>query len=299
MSDTGAEAPIRLLLVEQDTDYANWLQLEMRGVKSVRFAPVHVDSLDRAVEHLKQMSFDMVLLELALSDSRGLDTFLRIQPVAADLPVVILTGYDDLGAATEAIHKGAQDYLIKGEISANTIIRSLLFSLERHKTWLTLQRLSLKDDLTGLLNRRGFLSLALHHVKIAQRENWKTMLLFADVDNLKAINDSYGHAEGDQVLRSVGDILRDTFRTSDLIARLGGDEFIAFAVNTTEDGAKKIISRLEEQVQQHNRDLQKYQLSISYGVAIFDPETELSLEEMIAQADVELYKHKHSKRRFD
>jgi len=151
--------------------------------------------------------------------------------------------------------------------------------------------------LTGLFNRRGFLSLALHHVKIAQREDWETMLLFADVDNLKAINDSYGHAEGDQVLRGVGDILRDTFRTSDLIARLGGDEFIAFAVNTTESGSQNIISRLEERIQEHNHELQKYQLSISYGVAIFDPNTELSLEEMIAKADSELYKHKRSKRK--
>lgn len=297
MSVTGADAPIRLLFIEKDSDYANWLQLEMRGFKSVRFAPVHVDSLARALEHLKQMSFDLVLLELELDDSQGLDTYLRLHTLTTELPVVILTGNENLEAATEAIRKGAQDYLVKGEISAKSIIRSLLFSLERHKTWLTLQRLSLKDDLTGLFNRRGFLSLALHHVKIAQREDWETMLLFADVDNLKAINDSYGHAEGDQVLRGVGDILRDTFRTSDLIARLGGDEFIAFAVNTTESGSQNIISRLEERIQEHNHELQKYQLSISYGVAIFDPNSELSLEEMIAKADSELYKHKRSKRK--
>ena len=88
-----------------------------------------------------------------------------------------------------------------------------------------LQQLSYNDELTGLLNRRGFLSMAQQQLKIAQREDWQLVLLFADLDSLKNINDNFGHTEGDRALKNVAAVLKKTFRTSDLLARLGGDEW--------------------------------------------------------------------------
>jgi diguanylate cyclase (GGDEF)-like protein len=149
--------------------------------------------------------------------------------------------------------------------------------------------------LTGLLNRRGFLSLAEQQLKIAQREVWELVLLFADLDGLKNINDNFGHPEGDRALRTVATILRETFRTSDLIARLGGDEFIVLAINAPAAGIQTMVARLQRNIERYNAQNQYYQLSLSYGVAQFDPHLETSLESLIFKADQALYEQKRNK----
>ena len=138
--------------------------------------------------------------------------------------------------------------------------------------------------------------MADQQIKIAHRENWQLLLLFADLDGLKKINDTFGHPQGDQALRQVGEILRGTFRTSDLVARLGGDEFIVMAPNVSPAGIEPIIKRLQDAINRHNSALSDYELSLSWGVALFDPRFQSSLDEVIVQADQELYLHKRRKR---
>jgi diguanylate cyclase (GGDEF)-like protein len=138
--------------------------------------------------------------------------------------------------------------------------------------------------------------MANQHIKIARRENWKLLLLFADLDGLKKINDNYGHPQGDVALRVIADILRETFRTSDLIARLGGDEFIILAPNVSPEGVEAIIGRLQENIERHNTRLSSYQLYLSWGVELFDPRYQPSFEEVIIAADQALYQHKRQKR---
>ena len=138
--------------------------------------------------------------------------------------------------------------------------------------------------------------MAQQQLKIAQREDWELVLLFADLDSLKNINDSFGHTEGDRALKSIATVLKKTFRTSDLIARLGGDEFIVLALNAPAAGVKTMTTRLQSNLDRLNSQNRYYQLSLSIGIAQFDPNRVSSLEAMIMQADKALYENKRKRR---
>ncbi|MEJ2265577.1 MAG: diguanylate cyclase [Anaerolineales bacterium] len=296
MSDAIVPEPINLLVVE-DSYAKNGLSLRpvLNKPAFTRFKLRQADHLDEALLLLVQEEFDLILLDLFLPDSQGLDTFLQIYEHTPEIPIVAATDGDDRALAIEVIREGAQDCLVKGDMDGDRLERALLYAVERNRYRTVLHNLSLRDELTGLLNRRGFLSLASQHLKIAERSGWTILLLFADMDGLKIINDNFGHPEGDKALRGVAGILRKTFRGSDLLARLGGDEFIALALNVTEGGALAIMMRLRQKVRDYNSQSHRYQISLSFGVAQFDPEDHLPLDEMIAQADKALYKDKQKK----
>ncbi|MHB8842897.1 MAG: sensor domain-containing diguanylate cyclase [Candidatus Aquicultor sp.] len=161
-----------------------------------------------------------------------------------------------------------------------------------------LKTLSLKDDLTGLYNRRGFFTLAEQGLKTAQRIGTEMVLIFGDLDNLKGINDTFGHKEGDQVLVDTAQILKETFRESDIIARIGGDEFVVLAMNNLETSAEKLINRFKQALNDHHFQTKcPYTLSISLGMACFDPQNPCSIEALLAQADKLMYENKQKRDR--
>lgn len=173
----------------------------------------------------------------------------------------------------------------------------LLFDLDsqRRHAEAQLHELTLTDDLTGLRNRRGFLLLSEHELKLAR--NKRTMielwLLFIDLDGLKRINDSLGHAVGSQAITHAGAILAQTFRDSDLIARLGGDEFAVLAVSDRPDGGGIMVERLQNNIRAFNlKGKQPYRLSASIGVVRVDPARTALIEDALKQADEAMYEHK-------
>ena len=169
---------------------------------------------------------------------------------------------------------------------------------DRKKAEETLKTLSLKDELTGLYNRRGFFILAEQGLKTAQRMGREMLLIFGDLDNMKGINDTFGHKEGDQALMDTGQILRETFRESDIIARIGGDEFVILAMKGPETSAEKLISRLEQVLKAHHLQTKgSYTLSLSLGIAYYDPNNPCSIEVLLTQADKLMYENKSKKGR--
>jgi diguanylate cyclase (GGDEF)-like protein/PAS domain S-box-containing protein len=158
-----------------------------------------------------------------------------------------------------------------------------------------LENLSLTDDLTGLYNRRGFLTLAEQQLKHAQRSDEQLVLVFADLDGLKQINDRFGHQEGSNAIMRAAQILKETFRESDIVARLGGDEFTVLATVASSDRADIIKIRLEQKLKGFNvlHD-QPYNLSMSIGVVLLDPRNKLSIDDLIRKADAAMYEHKHA-----
>jgi diguanylate cyclase (GGDEF)-like protein/PAS domain S-box-containing protein len=159
-----------------------------------------------------------------------------------------------------------------------------------------LRALSLMDDLTGLHNRRGFMTLAEHALKTAHRVNRSVWLLFADLDGLKRINDSFGHQEGDQALKDLTEILKKTFRESDIIGRLGGDEFVVLGMGLPEVSEGAILNRLVQTVEEVNRRPgRKYSLSLSAGFTMSDPGISSTVEELLFQADKRMYLEKRKK----
>lgn len=159
-----------------------------------------------------------------------------------------------------------------------------------------LRNLSLTDDLTGLNNRRGFFTLAEQYMKIAKRQKRPFSLLFCDLDGLKQINDTFGHQVGGQALTETADVLRETFRESDILTRIGGDEFVVLATDASRGDMDVILDRLAKNVEKHNADMRRpYKLSISCGISYFDPDEPESLEGMISQADAAMYEQKRDK----
>jgi diguanylate cyclase (GGDEF)-like protein/PAS domain S-box-containing protein len=165
---------------------------------------------------------------------------------------------------------------------------------ERKRTIDELHSLSLTDDLTGLYNRRGFLTLVEQRLKHPNRTNERFVLVFADIDGLKQINDRLGHHQGSQAIVKAAEILKQTFGTSAIIARLGGDEFTALAMAPSNDDAETIKARLQEKIQSFNAPHElPFELSISVGIVLLDPHSKLSIDEWIHKADAAMYEHKH------
>ncbi len=158
-----------------------------------------------------------------------------------------------------------------------------------------LRYLALTDDLTCLYNRRGFFAAATQQLKLARRNAQSMLFLFCDVDNLKLINDCYGHREGDLALVRIADALEEAFRDSDILARLGGDEFAVLALEASSQHEGVILRRLEESLKKSNANELRYGLSLSVGVARFDPQHAVSLGDLMELADRNMYEQKRKR----
>jgi diguanylate cyclase (GGDEF)-like protein/PAS domain S-box-containing protein len=161
-----------------------------------------------------------------------------------------------------------------------------------------LRTLSITDDLTGIYNRRGFFALAGHRLKLASRMKKGIFMLYADVDGLKEINDSFGHKEGDMALVDIANILKTIYRDSDIVARIGGDEFVVIPVGVEGDSIEMISSRLQKKLEIHNsRSNRRYKLSVSFGIVFYDPQRPCTIDELISQADMLMYEHKRKNKK--
>jgi diguanylate cyclase (GGDEF)-like protein len=159
-----------------------------------------------------------------------------------------------------------------------------------------LRSMALTDELTGLYNRRGFLLLGMQNLRLAARSEQPLHLFFADVDCLKAVNDTHGHTQGDAFLVGCAEVLKMTFRESDIVARIGGDEFAILAQGGTEESGEAVLNRLDSSLRLLNRDvLAPQQLSLSVGAARFDPASPVSLSELLSIADREMFSHKRAR----
>lgn len=292
------DKPIKVLLIEDNPGDERLLREMLKEIRSACIDMTCVTSLDEALRIFDYVVFDLFLLDLNLPDINGLETFRRIHEAAPDVPVVVLSGMDDETVAVGAVQAGAQDYLMKGEVDGNLLARSLRYAIERHRMSMALRSLSLVDELTGLYNRRGFLTLAVQQLKTAERLNQRMMLLFADLDDLKRINDNLGHGAGDMVLKETADVLRETFRESDIIARLGGDEFVVLVMATGGESGKAIADRLTDCLEAHNSgEGRTCRISLSMGIADYDPKLPCSIDELLEWADNRMYVQKKAKRK--
>jgi diguanylate cyclase (GGDEF)-like protein len=182
-------------------------------------------------------------------------------------------------------------------LNSQRIERDLLVAIDqRKKAEEAFKTLSFKDDLTDLYNRRGFFILAEQGLKTAQRMGKEMMLIYGDLDNLKGINDTFGHKEGDQALVDASRILKKSFRESDIIARIGGDEFVILAMNSLEASADKLINRFKQVLNSYLfKTKRPYNISMSLGMACFDPQNPCSIDDLLAQADKFMYEDKQKK----
>ena len=160
-----------------------------------------------------------------------------------------------------------------------------------------LSKISTIDELTGLKNRRGFLTETQAVISSSINEEQRAILLFADMDNLKIVNDTFGHEDGDFALRTIATALKSSLRNGDIIGRIGGDEFVAFALLNSQQSADLIANRIHKRLADINANSDKpYYIEASIGIVDFICHTDLDIQTLIKQADDALYENKSHKR---
>jgi two-component system, cell cycle response regulator len=204
---------------------------------------------------------------------------------------------DQILSALEEISDGLKSGALNERSLDNALQRAASCAMRQSLLDREIRCLAVTDDLTGLYNRRGFLASATHHLKLAHRNSQNALLLFCDVDNLKGINDSFGHKTGDVALIRAAVALTETFRDSDILARLSGDEFAVLASDASIASRQVIVKRIEESLEKANIAESRFKLSFSVGMARFDPGSARTLGELMAYADWDMYLHKRRHRR--
>jgi two-component system, cell cycle response regulator len=285
---------IHILLVEGDPADARRLAQMLRAGGAAKFRLRRAHKLRHAKRHLQNGRADVALVDLSLPDAKGLDVLVEAQRTAPSVPFIALSGAADDSLAAQALQLGAQDFLVKSELNPYQLARALSFAIARQQAQLHLRSLSLMDELTGLHNRRGFISLAEQRLKLTSRQGVRSTLIFIDVDNLKYINDNFGHREGDYALHQIARLLRECFRESDIIGRLGGDEFCVLLSQSAETGDLLVRKRLVHLIEKSNENSRRfYALSVSLGIADVAGPNELA--QQIGRADALMYEHKRAK----
>jgi len=287
----------KILLVEDNPGDKRLVQEAFREIAELQSEIVHCDTLKQALESLAGGRPDVVLIDLGLPDAQGLEAVRRIHDAAPEVPLVVLTMLNDESLGMQALKEGAQDYLIKTHIDWRTIWRALCYAIERQRVQVELFNLSFSDDLTGLYNRRGFLTLTHHQIKLSYRTGKSFLVAFIDLDGMKQINDTFGHQEGNHALVETANILRDSFRQCDILARIGGDEFAVFVADATQDNIDTVRQRVWQKLELCNADpSRRYNLSFSVGIVPANGSEGCDLEEILMRADAAMYEQKQGKR---
>jgi two-component system cell cycle response regulator len=288
---------LKILLVEDNPGDARLFKEALKEAYASKFDLVHCSSLAQALDLMAKSPPDVVVVDLGLPDAFGIDVVQRTRANAPAVPVVVLTSRVDEALGLQALHEGAQDYLIKGQLDPHLLSRALRYAIERHRMQAALQSESLMDELTKLYNRRGFMALARSHLKLAERTRAQFALVFVDLDQMKQINDTLGHLEGDRALVETAALLSESVRQSDIVARLGGDEFVLLLTTAEKGSEEGIRRRLQEQLDACNSQPgRRYSLSFSVGVVTAGFDRWPTLEDLLAEADALMYRQKQKQK---
>ena len=287
----------RLLLIEDEPVTAKVTRRMLEKIGDGYYHITHTTNLEESLTALKSEAFDVVLTDLNLPDSKGLNTPEYIISTDPDVAVVVLTSTESDNIGIRAVQLGAQDYLVKGAFSDSTLNRCIRYSMERHRLQRTIRQLAVIDELTGLYNRRGFNSLKSDVLQQARQNDHQGFLCYFDIDNFKKINDRFGHPAGDEALSEFAALLRRVFRKETVLVRIGGDEFVIMGVESRPGLLDENLQLLRALLDEHNEERKNsYQITTSVGITTFGRETALDMDQVMAMADKALYVDKRKRR---
>ncbi len=299
---------VKILLIDDDEDdyvVTRDLLSEARGLKHT----LHwIPSYEEAIGIICENKYDVYIVDYRLGERTGLDLLYNASCQGCRTPFILLTGEGDHETDLKAMKAGAADYLVKGEISAPLLERSIRYAIERKRTEERIYHMAFYDSLTNLPNRVLFqdrLRLALAN---AERYHQMSAVLFLDIDNFKRINDTFGHILGDRLLKEIAKRLSSIMRkcdsvtrdAPDLIARLGGDEFTVLlnVISKLEDAAK-VANRIKDTISiPFNLDGYEIFITSSIGIAIYPSDGE-ETDCLLKNADAAMYHAKeHGKNNY-
>jgi diguanylate cyclase (GGDEF)-like protein len=286
-----------VLLVEDNLIDAQLVRRLLRRVTASYYRITHVRTLNDAILSAEELTPDVILADLNLPDSRGTETVTSLQTSYPDIPLVIVSAWEDEAISLRSVKAGAQDYVVKGHIDGANLHRVIRYAVERKRTELELVRLAHYDQLTSLPNRTLLRERVEHALARAVRAGAGVATLVLDMDRFKETNDMLGHDTGDKLLVEVAQRIRASVRDQDTVARLGGDEFAVVLEGVSEAKEvlpviERIIDSLAEVTTIGGHEVNS---SISVGIAMF-PENGSNLSELLRAADLAMYQAKSSGR---
>jgi diguanylate cyclase (GGDEF)-like protein len=296
-------AALKLLVVEDSEADLRLLREALADGRTQALPPFDLRearTMAEADAAVRGEAFDCVLLDLSLPDGDGVDNVRRLRAARPGLTVVVISGSEGDDIALQALRHGAQDYLPKSGYRGDVVRRTVRHAIERNDQLLSVERerdqqfrLATRDTLTGVSNRRLLQQLAQHTIAQSRRQGWRFAFAFFDLDGFKTVNDRWGHACGDDLLRQVGQALGSGVRDIDTVARVGGDEFLLLLAPPLDlEPAQKVVERVRDLVggitQVCGHDIT---VSASVGLAFY-PDHGQTLESLMASADRAMYRAK-------
>lgn len=309
----------QILMIDDDHEDVDLVEAYLAREKGYSITLEHCRTLSEGFERLQATpTIDLILLDLGLTEGRGLAIFQRVYTAFPQIPVIVLSGSTDEALALQAVQEGAQDYLVKSRTSSYLLRRSIRYAIERQELRLELEcknqvlkrlseqleqanheleKLVAVDDLTSLHNRRRFNELFEAEWHRLRRERQPLSVIMADVDYFRAYNDTYGHLAGDDCLKQVAHaLLRAAKRPADVVARYGGEEFVVALPNTDLAGAicvaQSIHTKMQEMEIIHTASPVSPMVTLSMGVVTQIPGQNAAPTQLLEQADRSLFQAK-------
>lgn len=291
---------ITIYVVEDDLDDQYLLKLMLYKDKQFDYTIHCFTSLEECLASGDENIPDLILLDLILPDSEGEETLVAALDNYRNTPVIVLTGAEQGDLGERAVGIGAQDYLRKNELSQGTLGQAIRYALERHSLVQELHKRAITDHLTGLLNRSAFMERLDHELAHAERYGHMFAVASIDLDDFKAVNDTFGHGAGDDVLVCFSRLLEEITRKSDTPARFGGDEFVILLSRLeSEDEAEAIVHKKHKELvdamaeRMPTVDGSSTKIGVSIGVAVY-PRDGKGVDQLLIAADKALYQSKHA-----
>lgn len=302
---------VKILIVDDEEDMCKVLAEVFRGNGYMTDTTLTVSE---AVEKMKEVRYNLMITDIKLPDKSGIELLELVEKFSPGTAVIILTAFPDTETAIKALNHGAFSYLTKPFIN-NDLLNVVDRALEKQNLLLRhiqllerirrrsekFQKLSFTDKLTGLYNRTYLEEILTREEMRFQRYKRPVAIVMVDINNLKQINDHFGHFKGDMVIKETAKLLRNKCRVSDIVARYGGDEFIIVLPETSKEGAFSLVNSLRKAVREWNlsnsSSHQGLDLNLAFGYACV--QDGFSLIDALNEADANMYRDKMSQKALD
>ncbi len=248
-----------------------------------------------ALEHTQKESPDLILLDVIMPNMDGFEVCrqLKANTSTKDIPVIFLTALAETSYKLKAFEAEGVDYITKPFVQEEVLAR-VNVHVKLKKALEKLEDMSLKDELTGVYNRRFAYEILTKQIQTANRDNGHFVICFIDIDHLKRVNDSYGHSAGDELIITVATTLQNSIRSSDFLFRMGGDEFLLLFPKAKLKESRDLVERFRKKISK--KKIQGIPINFSFGLSEYSPGDLSSTSDLIKLADSEMYKDKLRKK---
>lgn len=250
----------------------------------------------QALDYAKKKFPDLILLDMMMPEMDGLEAckHLKKDDATRNIPIIFITALVDSESIVNGLNAGAVDYITKPFVKEEVLAR-INVHIKLRKAMTKLEEMSVTDEMTGIYNRRFAYHILSQQIKLAKREKDSFSVGFVDIDNLKIVNDTYGHAAGDRLIKTVVESLRHEVRESDYIFRMGGDEFLILFPRATQIEADNVIQRIKHKLKE--QEVEEAPIEFCCGFSEYHPDSEMTVDDLITKADSCMYQEKMKKKK--